>query len=158
MQERIISGVNFAAAALLAAAVTMLAIQIFLRAVFSSPFAWAEEVVRYAFVWSVYLGAVLGLVRNTHIRVFVLVDVFGPKARRYSDIVAWIVSTICFAFLLYWSLDLAWKYRDASFYTLVWMPRWIFYMSVPITMALMLAFQLLPGRKASSGSAHSADL
>src|SRR5205085_8139904 len=142
--DRIARALYVVAAILLICAVTMMTVQIFLRVVFAAPMSWVEEVVRYAFVWAVYLGSVVALTRDTHIRVTVLVEPFGARGRRVSDALSWIVSVLCCAFLLYWGGELAYTYRFAEFYTLPWLPQWIFYLSVPVSMALMLAFLLIP--------------
>jgi TRAP-type C4-dicarboxylate transport system permease small subunit len=62
---------------------------------------------------------------------------------------SWMINVLCFAFLLYWGADLAFKYRFAEFYTLPGVPQLIFYLSVPVSMMLMLLFLLIPGRKAA---------
>jgi C4-dicarboxylate transporter DctQ subunit len=146
VRDRLARFIYLIAAALLFAAVVMMTIQILLRSVFAAPMAWSEEMVRYAFVWAVYLGSVVALTRDTHIRVLVLVEPFGARGKRFSDALAWIFNMLCFAFLLYWGSDLALKYRFAEFYTLPGVPQMIFYLSVPISMALMIAFLLIPGR------------
>jgi TRAP-type C4-dicarboxylate transport system permease small subunit len=157
LQERIAAGIQAAAAALLIAATALIAAQIILRGLFNAPMAWVEEVVRYAFVWCVYLGGVLALIRNSHIRVMVVVDALGPSARRISDALTWLVNVVCFAYLLYWGADLAWKYRSAEFYTLPGIPQIIFYLAVPVSMAIMLAFLLVPRASAVKGGGMDAE-
>ncbi len=146
VRDRIAGLIYMIAAVLLVCAVAMMSVQIFLRVVFAAPMAWVEEVVRYAFVWAVYLGSVVALTRGTHIRVTVLVEPFGVRGRRVSDVLSWIVNVLCYAFLLYWGIDLALKYRFAEFYTLPGVPQLIFYLAVPVSMAFMLAFLLIPNR------------
>jgi TRAP-type C4-dicarboxylate transport system permease small subunit len=107
-------------------------------------------------VWAVYLGSVVALTRDTHIRVTVMTEPFGTVGRRVSDVLSWIVNILCFAFLLYWGADLAFKYRFAEFYTLPGVPQLIFYLSVPVSMMLMLLFLLIPGRKAPGAAADAA--
>jgi len=102
-------------------------------------------------VWCVYLGGILALIRDSHIRVLVLVERFGETGKRLSDAVTWLVNVICFGYLLYWGSDLAWKYRSAEFYTLPGVPQIIFYLSIPVSMAIMLAFLLIPGRRSARG-------
>src|SRR5215216_3841250 len=146
VRERIAALINTVAAGLLIAAVALLTVQIVLRGLFNAPMAWVEEVARYSFVWCVYLGGILALIRDSHIRVLVLVERFGETGKRLSDAVTWLVNVICFGYLLYWGSDLAWKYRSAEFYTLPGVPQIIFYLSIPVSMAIMLAFLLIPGR------------
>lgn len=146
LRERIAEIINAVAAVLLASAVMMMSVQVFRRVVLNAPMTWAEEVVRYAFVWAVYLGAILALIRDSHIRVLVLVERFGETGRLWSDRLSWLINLVVLAYLLYWSIDLAWQYRSNEFYTLPGVPQLIFYLSVPVSVAIMLAFLLMPDR------------
>ena len=138
MRERLITIVYVIAACLLAAAVTMMTMQVLLRTLFAAPFAWVEEVSRYAFVWCVYLGSVIALAHGTHIRVLVLVERFGERGQRFSDRLTWVVNLAALGYLFYWSADLAWKYKDATFYTLPGVPQVLFYLALPVSTGLML--------------------
>jgi TRAP-type C4-dicarboxylate transport system permease small subunit len=79
--------------------------------------------------------------------VLVAVEPFGAVGKRISDALSWLVNVFCFGFLAYWGTDLAWKYRGSEFYTLPGVPQIIFYLSVPVSMTIMLAFLVLPGRR-----------
>jgi len=145
MRERLVTIIYVIAACLLAAAVTMMTMQVLLRTLFAAPFAWVEEVSRYAFVWCVYLGSIIALAHGTHIRVLVLVERFGERGQRFSDAITWIVNLVVFAYLFYWSADLAWKYKDATFYTLPDVPQILFYLALPVSTGIMLLL-LVAGR------------
>src|SRR5438046_7025765 len=110
LRERIATAINNVAAALLIAAVTIMAMQITLRTLVQAPLSWVEEVSRYAFVWAVYLGSIVALTRDTHIRVLVMVEPFGARGTRFSDGLTWIFNILCFAFLLFGGSDIARKY------------------------------------------------
>ena len=145
-RERIVAAINILAAVLLAATVGMMTVQLVLRAIFNAPITWVEEVVRYCFVWAVYLGSVLALVRDSHIRVLVVVERFGKTGQMWSDRLTRLVNIIVFAYLFYWSVDLAWKYRATEFYTLPGVPQLVFYLSIPVSTAITLCFLLFPDR------------
>jgi TRAP-type C4-dicarboxylate transport system permease small subunit len=88
----------------------------------------------------------VAITRDTHIRVLVAVEPYGPRTRLASDVLNWIINVLCFGFLVYWGADLAYKYKDAEFYTLPgWSQLW-YYLALPIPAALSLAFLLMPGR------------
>lgn len=147
VRERIAQALHVLAAALLVASVAVMTVQVTLRLFFNDPLSWPEEVVRYFFVWVVFLGTAVAVTRETHIRVMVLVERYGERARRASDILNWIVNVICFAFLAYWGADLAYKYKDAEFYTLGgWSQLW-YYLALPIPAAISLVFLFFPGRR-----------
>lgn len=147
LHARSIGVINHVAAFLLAAAVALMAVQVVLRFAFNSPQAWAEEVDRYLFVWSVYLGAIIALVRDTHIRVTVLVDPFGAPAKRFADHLNRWLNVACFAFVGYWGYANAYQNRGLSFYTIAWMPQIVFFLAVPVCMTIMVIYLLLPSRK-----------
>jgi TRAP-type C4-dicarboxylate transport system permease small subunit len=157
-RERIAAIINILAAVLLAGSVTMMTVQLFRRTVLNAPMTWAEEVVRYSFVWAVYLGSVLALIRDSHIRVLVVVEHFGKTGRVWSDRLTRLVNLIVCAYLFYWSVDLAWKYRTAEFYTLPGVPQVIFYLSVPVSTGLMLFFLFLPDQAGPHHDLPSAEL
>lgn len=136
-----------AAAYLLAAAVALMTAQVILRFAFNYPQAWAEEVDRYLFVWSVYLGAVVAAVKDTHIRVLVLVDPLGPWAKRFSDALNRWVNVACLSFVAYYGYLNAWEHRGSSFYTIPALPQVIFYLAVPVGLTLMVAYMLFPARR-----------
>ena len=146
IRERIAQAIHVLAAVLLVLAVVMMAVQVTLRLVFNNPLSFPEEVVRYFFVWVVFLGSAVAVTRGTHIRVLVAIDPYGPRARKISDWLDWAVNVFCFGFLAYWGADLAYKYKDAEFYTLGgWSQLW-FYLALPIPALLSLAFLFFPGR------------
>lgn len=135
---------------ILGAAVVLMSIQIFCRLVFNAPLTWTEEVDRYLFVWSVYLGSAVAVAKRAHIRVTILVDLFGPRSEKISRIIDSVVSIFTFAYAAYFGLALAYGSLNARFYTLEFMPLIVFYLSVPIGMLLMLLFALWPGTEEAS--------
>src|SRR3712207_3159458 len=106
LREGVVRAIHYTAAALLIAAVAVMAMQVTLRLVFNAPLSWPEESVRYAFVWVVYLGSVVAVTSDSHIRVLVAIEDRGPTVRKLSDGLSWILSVFSFAFLLYWGIDL----------------------------------------------------
>ena len=149
LRNRLASVIHLVAAALLITSVVVMAIQIGLRLFLNAPLSWPEEVVRYSFVWVVYLGSVVAVSRDAHIRVLVMIEPYGPRARLFSDVLSWLVNVLCHGFLLYWGIDLAWKYKDAGFYTLPgWSQLW-YYLALPIPMVLSLLFLFFPGARSS---------
>ena len=89
----------------LACAVVLMSAQVILRFGFNAHQAWAEEVDRYLFIWSVYLGATIALMRGTHIRVLFIVDRFGPKGEMVSQWLTRVIGIAAFAFTAYYRLS-----------------------------------------------------
>jgi TRAP-type C4-dicarboxylate transport system permease small subunit len=51
------------------ALILCLGIQIFLRFLFSSSLAWTEELSRFCFIWTIYMGGALAAKRLQHVRI-----------------------------------------------------------------------------------------
>jgi TRAP-type transport system small permease protein len=120
----------------------LLLVQTGTRSVGSSAFGWAEEVARYLFIWSVFLGSGFAVRRGGHI----MADILRPKSTNALAL-AWLIvleSIVAVtALLLCWygvaltrissnsamvSIDLSMAYRSAA---------------VPAGAALMFAFSFL---------------
>jgi TRAP-type C4-dicarboxylate transport system permease small subunit len=135
--ERWISG---STCSILAAAVILMSVQIFLRFVFNSPLTWTEEVDRYLFVWSVYLGSAVALAKGSHIRVTFLIDLGGPALEKISKAFNKVCSGFSFAIIMYYGYKLAYANIYSRFYTVEFMPLVLFYLAVPVGMTLMLIY------------------
>ena len=120
----------------LGCAVVLMTAQVILRFGFNAPQSWAEEVDRYLFIWSVYLGASVALIKGTHIRVTFVVDRFaGGEA--FSRWVTRIIGLAAFAFTAYHGYGLFWVNRTSEFYTIPGMPQGLFYLAAPVGLTLM---------------------
>ena len=143
MWKRCIQGL---AAAVLATAIVILTVQVVLRFGFNRPYAWAEEVTRYLFVWVVYLGAIVSLANGTHIRVNFLSQIFGPSFERFSLRLGWLVGLACYSFAGYAGYRLLINYWDQKFYTLPYMPRSLLFVSLPCCLTIMVLYLILSRR------------
>ena len=121
----------------LACAVVLMAAQVILRFGFSRPQAWAEEVDRYLFIWSVYLGALVALQRGSHIRVTFAVDAMGPVGATLSKWLTRITALAAFAFTAWHGYGLALVNLESEFYTIPGMPQVFFYLAAPVGLTLM---------------------
>ena len=74
-------------AACLVVMVVLLFGNVAMRYLFNSGINVSDEISRLAFVWMIFLGSVLALRDHQHIGVTMLVERFGPAARRVSHIV-----------------------------------------------------------------------
>lgn len=60
----------------------LVTLQVILRFVFSSGFAWGEEVSRFMFVWLMYISIAYATRNQRHIKVAFLVNKFSEKVRK----------------------------------------------------------------------------
>ena len=81
--------------------VMALALQVIMRFVFSSSLAWTEELSRYTFIWSVYMGGVLAVKHGQHVRITAQFLIFPPKirvaVRVFTDLL-WIAANFFIAY------------------------------------------------------------
>ncbi len=59
---------------------------VFSRYVLQATFQWYDEVARLCFVWTLFLGAAVAVRRGAHFRLHLLIDRFGPRLRRATDL------------------------------------------------------------------------
>jgi TRAP-type C4-dicarboxylate transport system permease small subunit len=81
----------------LAGMVALAAAAVFFRFVVNSSLAFPDEVVRYLFIWSVFLGSAIALRRNMHAAVEMAVDWLPARARRAVLIFA---NLLCIGFFI----------------------------------------------------------
>jgi TRAP-type C4-dicarboxylate transport system permease small subunit len=87
-------------AACLAVMVVLLFGNVALRYAFNSGINASDEVSRLAFVWLIFIGAVLAVRNHTHMGVTMLVERFGPAARRASHLFCQILILAVLAMLI----------------------------------------------------------
>jgi len=63
--------------------------QVLFRFFFESPLSWSEELVRYVFVWSVFLTAAIAFNLNSHISIDFLTAWYPPRLQRVFALVSW---------------------------------------------------------------------
>lgn len=88
---------EFVAVGMLAALGLLLMAQVVLRFAFGLGYAWMEEIARMLFIWVIFLGAIVAMRDNLHIRVEAGLHLF-PKRMRPA--VGWLGDIVLFAFCL----------------------------------------------------------
>jgi TRAP-type C4-dicarboxylate transport system permease small subunit len=73
---------------LLAAIIVIVFGQVCARYIFNNPFMWAEELVRFVFIWMVFIGAAVATLNERHYTVTFFVDLLPRPARK-----VWILCT-----------------------------------------------------------------
>lgn len=84
----------------LALLVSCLGWQVFMRYVFKSGVTWAEELSRFAFIWTIYLGIALAAKQEQHVRVTAQYLLLPRRLRPLLWLAAdltWVVFNIVFA-------------------------------------------------------------
>ena len=128
--------------------------QVILRFVFNNPQAWAEEVLRYFFVWIIFIGSAIAVARRTHIRVTEIEDRLGERGKRLCKWLRVTIDAICFASLLVAGIMLSRRNIDKEFFTLVGVPLVLVYAAVPVGAALSLFYLFRPRPRVIEPALH----
>lgn len=126
---------------LMSALVVDVFLGVFSRYVLHATFQWYDEVARLCFVWMVFLGAATAVRRGAHFRLHLLIDRFGPGARRATDlVVAFLVvgfgAVLVAGGIALWPVARR-QVSDSLELSMVW-----FYGALPVGGALMILFSL----------------
>ncbi|WP_037915565.1 TRAP transporter small permease subunit [Sulfitobacter sp. 20_GPM-1509m] len=92
-------GYVFAAGIVLAACILLL--EVFLRYVFNSPTLWAHETTTFLCGLAFLYGGLFSVSRNSHIRVVLIYDAIGPRAKRWLNVAISILSLIASGFFAF---------------------------------------------------------
>ncbi len=134
-------GTETAVVLLTAVMVATIMLQVFCRFVLGDPLSWSEELARYAFVWITFLGAAVAYRHGGHIVVETVV-VLLP--RRLQAILAWLVDALmvlALVVLLVQGLNIV-EVNSNVESTMLEIPMSWVYASVPVSAAIMLAYQV----------------
>src|SRR5918995_2224489 len=83
---------------LIALMVVTITVQVVTRYAFGQPLVWVEELATYSFIWSVFLGAALGLKEMRHIRIETFLDRIGARSAALAQALLYgIVGACCLA-------------------------------------------------------------
>ena len=114
-------------------------IEVIRREVFSYSSIWGEEIVRYSFIYLAWIGAASAVRERGHIRIDVLMQYVGRRARALLYILGDAVMFAVALVAVYWSFETALvsaKFGSVSHglrVSMVW-----FLMAVPIGFALVM--------------------
>lgn len=100
---------------------------------------YTEELVRYLFVWSVFLGISAGVRRQEHLQVRFVLDRLPPVTRRVFETVTWLMMAGFFALVGRHGWDVVQLQATTGQTTAaLGMPAWWLGASVPVGSALVI--------------------
>ncbi|MCU4677408.1 TRAP transporter small permease [Catenovulum sp. 2E275] len=143
---------DFLLAVLMISSASMIVIQIIARSLFDYSFVWAEEFVRYAIIWMVFIGSGVAVRTQRHISIDVIKNILPLKLACAVNILLLLMSMAAAGLLLIYGKDLVvtmQKFGQLS--PALEAPMYWFYLSIPISGGLMfihLAVHLLAQTKA----------
>ncbi|MBQ8508607.1 MAG: TRAP transporter small permease [Clostridia bacterium] len=134
---------NILAGASLTAMVLLTCWQVFTRYILNNPSTWSEELVGYLFAWSSMFGAAVVSGERGHMNIPVVIDRFGPAARKGFNIFAEVIALLFSAAILVFGgvqiTDLAMGQMTSSLGVAVG----VFYVVLPVCGALIALYSVL---------------
>lgn len=129
---------------LLAASVAILivpvSLQIFSRYTALIPsYIWTEEMARFFFIWSIMIGAMVGIREGTHF----VVDLWPPMSARAQALLRLVSSVFVLVFalvFLWWGIDFT-RFAFNRISELAELPLWMIHLPWPLAGATWLLFQ-----------------
>lgn len=114
--------------------------QIFSRTIPLIPaYIWTEEMARFMFVWSIMIGAMIGVREGTHFEV----DVWPDMGRRATAALKFISGLFIMAFALvfvWWGWEFTWSARN-RISELAELPLWMIHLAWPLAGFTWVVFQ-----------------
>jgi TRAP-type transport system small permease protein len=111
------------------------------RYVFNSPFDWAEEFSRYAFIWLVFMGAVVATTHRRHIVIDLVITSLPRSAQTVCRVLADLVTLALMAAMAFYGWMAA-QTATSSTATLGVPRSWV-YMSAPVAGVLIFCHTLV---------------
>ncbi len=107
---------------------------------------WAEEVIRYAFIWAVFLVSPLVIRRGANLELDIFIQWLPPSARRFVVVGNAVVIIVFLAILIVQGIIMVRVNGDQLSSALEISMAWV-YLAVPVGGALMLCeyLRLFPG-------------
>ncbi len=85
--------------------VITMAVEVLRREVFAYSSVWGEEIVRYAFIYLVWIGAASAVRERAHIRIDVIFHSLSPRLKALLYLFGDLVMLVVSIFALYWSFE-----------------------------------------------------
>jgi TRAP-T family tripartite ATP-independent periplasmic transporter, membrane protein len=124
---------------LLVCMIFILGLQIVLRYVFKNSLSWSEELVRYMFVWSTFIGIPYSIKNNTSIRVNQFKTAMPIKVQNILSYVDKFIIFILFLIMAVFSIDIVnSSFASGQSSAAMGIPYWLIQISVPIGSVLSL--------------------
>ena len=131
--------------------------QVLFRFVLSSPLSWSEELVRYVFVWSIFLTAAIAFNLNSHISIDFLIVRYPPWLRRACAVGSWIAVILCVAILFVLGMQLiqspSVRFQKSPAMEI---PMTVPYAAIPVGSLVMMVNVLRAARRTWKGTQEAA--
>ena len=114
--------------------------QIFSRTIPLIPaYIWTEEMARFLFVWSIMIGAMIGIREGTHFEVDIWPDL-RPRAAAALKLVSGLFIMVFALVFVWWGWEFTWSARN-RISELAELPLWMIHLAWPLAGFTWVVFQ-----------------
>lgn len=125
-------------AAILAVQTILMAAEVVMRYGFGSSIIWAEELVRYLFIWFIFVGSAYCIPLHQHITVDLLIQVLPAKVNHWMECVTTILWTLLSGCVTYLTAQYTINmFHLGNLSTALHVPMWTIYLAMPVGFGLM---------------------
>jgi len=118
--------------------VVVIGMQVFNRYVLGASLVWSEELGRFLFIWSVWVGCSYAMRADRHLRVTALSEFAGPRVRLALDAFAQVTTLIFCGFAIVWGVRMiGFLMRTGQEAPALEIPIYWVYLALPVGMVLM---------------------
>ncbi|MEM8958171.1 MAG: TRAP transporter small permease [Pseudomonadota bacterium] len=122
----------------MAVMVIVIGMQVFNRYVLGSSLVWSEELGRFLFIWSVWVGCSYAMRADRHLRVTALSQFVGPGPRKLLDAFAQLATLVFCGFAIVWGTQMIlFLARTGQEAPALEVPIYWVYLALPLGMSLM---------------------
>lgn len=117
----------------------MIVLQVLFRYVIQSSLSFSEELARYMFIWSAFVGSALALKNRSHVSIEIIVANLPRAIKKRAIVVSNALSFIFYALLVVYGIIMTVHTLDQTSPTMGWLRMSYVYLSVPIAGFILLA-------------------
>ena len=132
--------IKAALAIILIASVFLICANAFGRYVLFRPIIWAEEVLGYALVWTVYLGAIVVTAQGVHLKMDLVLSHLSPLVRAIVELIGALLFAVLGGLIIYQSWFSIAEFTHVS--QVAEIPMQALHIIVPFSFALMVVAAL----------------
>ena len=133
----------YVGSAAFACLIAVLFVSVISRYCLGHAFSWSEEVYSFIFLWVSYIGIVLAMENDSHLRIDTLLMYLSPSVRRVFDIINLVVVAIFCLVLAWLGLELVLETMDMEQYAItVPVPIALVSTAIPLSFLAMSLYSL----------------
>jgi TRAP-type C4-dicarboxylate transport system permease small subunit len=117
-------------------------LQVVTRYVPGIVFLWTEQIAVYTFIWTVMMGASIGVRAKQHFYLSIFTDKMSEKVKRYNNIFLQVLIIIFGIFLTYHGVVLTKTFWNWSLTSLPHIKQGYFWLCLPITGSTMTIYSI----------------